>query len=111
MERQEFPVQRTRTLVGSFCILSEAVCHAILRLVSGTLFKRFEYAGGVHTTGEEMPLASKGYKTRVLGYFFAFLSARFSFMVLAGFFFVSFFESWPFAMGILLVNVWCRVSR
>jgi hypothetical protein len=27
------------------------------------------------------------------GYFFAFLSARFSFMVLAGFFLVSFFES------------------
>lgn len=33
------------------------------------------------------------------GYFFAFLSARFSFMDLAGFFLVSFFESWLFPMA------------
>ena len=90
MERQEFPVQRTRTLVGWLGILSEAVWRAILGLVPSPLFKRFEYAGWVHTTGEEMSLASKGYKTRGLGYFFAFLSARFSFMVFAGFFLVSF---------------------
>ena len=45
------------------------------------------------------------------GYFFAFLSARFSFMVLAGFFLVSFFESWLFPIKVLLVNVLLRVSR
>lgn len=44
-------------------------------------------------------------------YFLAFLSARFSFMVLAGFFFVSFFESWLFPMDMLLINVLLRVSR
>lgn len=37
------------------------------------------------------------------GYFLAFFSARFSFMVLAGFFFVSLRASWFLPMGVLLV--------
>ena len=53
----------------------------------------------VQVTGEGMPLPAWGIRNEWwAGYFLAFLSARFSFMVLAGFFFVSFFASWLFPM-------------
>ena len=42
-----------------------------------------------------------------LTYFLAFFSARFSFMVLAGFFLVSLRASWLLPMGVLLVIVKC----
>lgn len=51
---------------------------------------------------------------KALSYFLAFFSARFSFMVFAGFFLVSLRASWLFPMGMLLVMskcaamVWCR---
>ena len=49
-----------------------------------------------------------------LSYFLPFFSARFSFMVFAGFFLVSLRASWLLPMGMLLVMskcaaiVWCR---
>jgi len=42
MERQEFPVQRTRTLVGSLSIFDEDVCWPFLQLAPVPLFKRTE---------------------------------------------------------------------